>query len=215
MGITEEKQTEEAPNTDETDDRKAVPSIEELQRQVESLSKAVKDTQSAYTKSRQQIKALELENKLIKEGRFNLPDERKQELEQLKYENPEKWRQEINKLEAQWQKQIKDEVSKASLEEARKAKIELLQTRYPHITEDVLLNDVPPRLVKKLQAADGDDFEKVIKKIDEYLGKGKVISPSNPDTLGQPNLNKIAGGSKPDQQKANEDLSNKWTKITF
>jgi hypothetical protein len=78
-----------------------------------------------------------------------------------------------------------------------------------------LLNDVPPRLVKKLQSAEGDDFEKAIKGIDEYLEKGKVISPENPDTMGQPNLNQVAGGTTPDKQKAGEDLNQKWTKITF
>jgi hypothetical protein len=74
-----------------------------------------------------------------------------------------------------------------------------------------LLNDVPPRLVKKLET----DFEKALVEIDEYLKKGKVVSPKNPETLDQPSLTKTAGGSTPDKQKAEEDLSKKWNKITF
>jgi len=208
MGTTEQS----TPSTEnQAEEQKAAPSVEELQREVESLRKAVKDTQASYTKSRQQLKALEKENELLKSGKLKISPEKQKELDDLKYSNPEKWRQELAKIEQEQQQEIQKAIQDATLE----AKIDLFKSNYPDVTPDMLQNDLPPRLIKKLEDADIDTFEDVAKEAYEYLKKTKVINPKNPDTMGQPNLNNVSGGSTPDKQNAQNEIMQKWSSLTF
>lgn len=78
------------------------------------FEKRLKDTQAAYTKSRQEIAALKAELSALKETGMiqgNIPAELKQELEELKFKDPDAWRSKLNELEVASQTNLKQKIS--------------------------------------------------------------------------------------------------------
>lgn len=190
------------------------------------LEQRRRDTQSEYTKMVQNNKALSVENNVLKQKALDTVDlqltkEQEEELDNLKFSDPEAWRIQVNILEKEAlttrSKDIDAEVRKLSTETLDKDEIEqrkdiLIEFNQAHpefkIDDDVISNDIPPRYVKKLETGE-ISFETFLQEIYEYSTSGKVINQE--DTLGQPNIGKIAGGVTPDKRAQKEDITSTYS----
>jgi hypothetical protein len=194
-----------------------------------TAEKRRRDTQTSYTKNQQALKALEAEKaKLLEQlSNINKPvftDEEQEELDSLMYEDPQAWRQKVNQLESQ-----KLNESKAKLDEltgeARKAaeytfeldrRAQVLQefndsTSTP-ITDEIIANEVPPRITKKLDEGK-ISFEDFLQEVHAYINNGKVVE--NPSTLNQPNMGNLGGGVTPKDMKPEKSLSEAYKNDIF
>lgn len=183
-----------------------------------NAEKRRRDTQSQYTKSQQQLKAAETRaNKLAEklEGAImeSLPLKQQTRLEELKATDPDMWKAELEKLEASAKGALAkelDDINKAatqvSEEERRLAVLSEFQEANPDITPEMIDEDVPPRITKKL--AEGKiTFEQFLEESAKFLRAGKVIDRGE-EAPGFVDLGKAAGGSRPgenDQDKAATD----------
>lgn len=192
--------------------------------------KRYRDTQSAYTKTNQKLRTVEAEKSiLLKKATENvtveLTKEQEEELEELKFSDPEAWRKKLNRYESEAvhkkQKLITEEVQSVSakgLEESeleeRRQILTSFKEEYPdfELDDDVIANDIPPRLTNKL--AKGElTFEQFLHECHDYLNKGKVVKEKE-EPARRPNLSKLGGGSKPDDNaKAEDDLLSYATEV--
>ena len=205
---------------------KPEPTVEEL---AEIAEKRRRDTQAAYTKSQQKLKAIEAENAKLKEQlearlKVELTPEDQDRLDELKYEDLEAWREEMNKIESRHISEARANLDELT-GEARKAaeqEFELERRRQvleefnasveTPITDEIIANEIPPRITKKL--AEGTiTFEEFLSEVSDYLGTGKVVK--NEIVLNQPSLSEMAGGSKPSNYKPEASLSDSYSKTIF
>lgn len=191
--------------------------------------KRLRDTQASFTRTSQQLKALEAEKSaLMKHAvgniELNLTEAQAKELEDLKFEDPEAWRKKVNQYEKEAlrarEEQIADEVKKvssSSLEaeelERRKEVLEAFVKRTGFdINDDVLSNDIPPRITKKLETGE-ITFEDFLQECYEYVNTGKVVA--NTKTTESPNFSKAGGASRPDPNAVKEDIIASYKNETF
>ena len=174
-----------------------------------------RDTQASLTKSRQELKKLEEANKKLQERVYNnvnieLSEEEKEELETLKFTDPDAWRIKMNQLEAQAKEKAKEsfnevmtEAEKAAEMERRKIILEDFLARNPgvNINDEVIANDIPPRLTKKLDSGE-ISFEEFLEESKKFLIKAGYVIGDSVQTPKSPNLNK-AGSAVTD--KASEE----------
>lgn len=196
-----------------------------------TAEKRRRDTQATLTRTTQSKKALEVEKstlmkRLSGDVTITITPERKQELDDLQFENPEAWRKEMNKLEDKARTERLTEidtelktVSKATLDneelESRKQTLEEFQSANPEIeiNDDVIASDIPPRIVKKLETG-AITFEAFLNECATYLTKGKVV---HQDELGekQPKLGKFGGTHKPEKNATEKDAVLSYKAETF
>lgn len=161
--------------------------------------KRFKDTQAAYTQSRQEIARLKAELAVKDEPKMQLTAEQQDELEDLKYNNPEEWRKRVNDLEkqadAQFNTKLSEELQKLTELEQRQLTLEAFQLSHPdfHLDDEVIAYDVPKRITKRLETGE-INFETFLEEAYQYLTTPKVVGSQAKD-LDQPNLNKVGGGT--------------------
>ena len=182
-----------------------------------------RDTQSALTKEQQATRRLTAERDQFAEHwqqdfTKNFTAAQQTELEELKTTDPDAWRTRLQELEneaATKYSEKSEEISKkatyASEEERRTAVFEAFTEANPDVqlTDDVIENDIPPRITKQLENGD-ITFEDFLDKCKDYLTKGKVVA-DNP-APNNPNINAAPGGSTPgaaDYEKAAAESYNK------
>lgn len=175
-----------------------------------------RDTQSAYTKSQQLNKRLELERDQFAKGWENdfaktLPADAQADLEELKATDPEAWRAKLNELEQQQRTSFQERVTKiqekASTEtemEYRQRALEEFQEAHPNLqlTDDIIANDIPPRISKELESGKVT-FAEFLANCAEYLNKGKVLNKGKTKDE-EPNLGDVGGSDYPDKQAADK-----------
>jgi len=180
------------------------------------FEKRFKDTQGAYTKSQQELKAaqakIDILEKLAK-PKVELDEATKTELDDLKYSNPDEWRARVNKLEIEAINKQQESLTLAQQEAMREAELasraQLLDEynrANPNlvITDDVIKYDIPPRITKKLE--DGEvSFEEFLNETKNYLEKPKKIGDGN-KTLNQPNLGLQGGNDAPSKDALGKDI---------
>ncbi len=145
------------------------------------------------------------------------------ELDDLKFENPDGWRKRMNTLEDKAKKDVikalkgklkvdPEQLTAESELAYRQLALEEHNRLHPNrpITDDVIQNDIPPRITK--QFSEGkisiDDF---LKKVDKYLTTEKVVKQKK--VVKQPNLSKSGGrATKP---KGTKTKSVPYEKQTF
>ena len=172
-----------------------------------------RDTQAEFTKTKQAQAALEAEKtELLKQVssdvKIELSDEQVEELEELKFSDPDAWRRKMNTYETEAQtkraKEVDERLKEISAKgtetaelERRKQTLQEFQVANPGlvIDDDVIANDVPPRITKRLQDNEVT-FEEFLQEAHDYLKTGKVVAMTE-KTLGQPNLSKAGGGDTP------------------
>lgn len=125
------------------------------------------------------------------------------EVDELKFSDPEKWRHEINKLEQQAldeattkQREVLDAASKEAADQAeldrRLRVLTDFTTNNPSlkIDEQVLANDVPPSISRKLENGEVS-FEQYLEDVKAYLTSVRV--PPKEEVMDDPNLSKVPG----------------------
>jgi len=166
-----------------------------------------RDTESALGKTRSQLKAQEtiatkLTQKVVGSSKLALTSDQKEELDDLKYSDPEAWHKKLVELETSASTTLNEEISTWNTEASQQAEIEARQstlnefnlTHSTQITDEVIINDVPPRITKKLESGK-ITFSQYLDEVHTYITKPKKVggTPAK-DT---PNLGNSGGGSSP------------------
>lgn len=183
-----------------------------------------KDTQAAYTKGQQTIKALEAEKaKLLElvtqQVKLSLTPEEQSQLDDLKYEDPEAWRVKVNNLEMKATSDARanldhltgeaKKAAESTFELSRRQQVlEEFNASAPQaITDELIANEVPPRITNKL-ARNEISFEEFLQEVSEYINTGKVVK--NNEVLTQPNMGNLGGGVTPTDMKPEKTLSSSY-----
>ena len=187
----------------------------------EELSYAAKaeirrrDTQAAYTKGQQALKALQVEKqKLAKsweaDAVANLSATEQAALDELKSQDPDAWRVKISEMEEAKRTEFKAKCETITADaqsstELERRQLQLEQYNLDHptekLTDEVIANDIPPRITKKLQNGD-IQFSQFLEEVAQYLAKGKTLA----ETAKPPETKSIAtarGASQPSEQQQN------------
>lgn len=183
------------------------------------------DTQSAYTKVTQDLKAskakLEVLEKLVT-PKVEIDTDKAAELETLKFSDPEKWRNELNKLEIDANSRHTANLNEAVTQVSRETELENrglilaeFQKRNPNlvINDEVIKYDVPPRISNRLENGE-ITFEQYLTDVSDYLGAGKVIGDGNV-TTGQPNISNVGGGSTPSKDAVKGSITDDYKNIVY
>ncbi len=180
-----------------------------------TAEKRRRDTQSEFTKVSQRAKKLEATNNQLsqvfeQELVHKMSAREAAELEELKYSDPDAWRNKLVTLEEANKGKVKEKLQQIEQEAVGKTEVELRVEQlnafceaHPGfvINDDVLQNDIPPRITRKLERGE-ISFADFLQQSYDYLSKGKVIGAGEvpPDI---PNLGKAPGGATPKLSKDN------------
>jgi len=156
--------------------------------------KRFKDTQAAYTQSRQELVAVKAELEVLKKP-VQLSAEEKEALEDLKYTDPETWRKRVNDMDKEQEKALSEKRQELTELEQRQLAFEEFAHSHPDVVidDDVLAYDVPKRITNKLEKGE-ITFEAFLGEVYEYLKKPKAVGDIN-KTSSQPDLSKLGGNS--------------------
>tara|TARA_R110000851_G_C13101812_1_gene568621 strand:+ start:2474 stop:3169 length:696 start_codon:yes stop_codon:yes gene_type:complete len=186
-----------------------------------------RDTQSSYTKTQQQNLALTSENTQLADSwatevSKTLTVTQQEELEELKHTDQEAWREKINQYEGEnasrvkeKHTQIKEKAGKETELQQRERHLAEYNTANPDyaLTDEVIDNDLPPRIAKKLN--DGKiTFDEFIAEAHKYLSAGKVIAQGD-KAPNEPDLSKTGGGNKPTSQAVDADIKQSYGKEIY
>lgn len=195
-----------------------------------TLEKRRRDTQAAHTRDRQELNAMKSQNQILLEealgaAELDLTEAQLEELDDLKVSDPDKWRQKMNGYEkdAKDKKRTKvnekvTEASKSRLDEEEKERrkevlAEFLEANEGfHLDDDVIQNDIPPRITRKLEKGE-ITFEEFLDQCYEYTQTGKVIKQEK--TNDGPNMSKAPGGKNPDSRAVKEDIVGSYKNETY
>lgn len=191
----------------------------DYKKKYEEAEKRRRDTQAAYTRGQQELKVLKAEREALEQqiGSLNLTVEQDEELEDLKLTDPEAWRQRINKLEQEAVATKKQAVSQATAEARERAELErraqVLQefnAEHPDvaITDEVIANDIPPRITGKLERGEVT-YEEFLAEAQGYLKQPKKVATGDtPPT--QPDLGQVGGRDTVSEQAMSGDSANSY-----
>ena len=188
------------------------------------FEKRLKDTQAAYTKSRQEIAALKAELTALRETGMiqgNIPAELKQELEELKFKDPDAWRSKLNELEVATQTNLKQKISEKQqtfmkeFEQDDRAKtLEDFNRLYKvELTESILQNEIPMRIHNKLNSGE-IDYVTFLAESAKYINTPKVIGATQ-EVLGQPDLGSVGGSTTPSEANGSTSFEASYNKSVF
>lgn len=189
-----------------------------------------RDTQAGFTKTSQELKAVKKENsvllkKAIETAKVDLTKEQQEELEDLKFSDPEAYRKKMNAYEAdavaKRKKELEEEVKNVSSSSLDEDEIERRKTVLAEFLEanpgfelddDVIANDIPPRITKKLETG-AISFEEFLQECHDYTKTGKVVKQDK--VAKQANLSKAGGGGSPDKNAVKVDAVTSYEKEIF
>lgn len=163
-----------------------------------SLEKQRRDTQSAYTKGQQENATLKAEKEALLAGfgSGSISHEDQAKLEELKYDDPDKWYQEKQRLEAEAKTAARQSVDNTlgtarqtakeaymadELKRREKVLTDFTSNTGLNLTQDIIMNDVPPRIQKKLE--NGMEFGAWLYEVAEYLKTPKRIENETIDNV--------------------------------
>lgn len=183
-------------------------------------------TQSSYTKSQQELKALQATNTALatnweKDAINNLSLADKAELDELKSQDPDAWRAKIGELElankAKFDEKvdgIAKEASQLTELEQRELELEEFNKANPDfvITDDVIANDVPPRITNQLKNGD-ITWTEFLNKAKNYVETPKSVPKTK--VTQEPNLGDLRGGQEPTSEAKNKQSSADYSKEIY
>ena len=193
-----------------------------------TAEKRRRDTQAEFTKVNKSKLALEAENALLKETLLKqsivFSPEEVEELEDLKLEDPEKWRQRLNELEQKTIQERQTKINSVSTEVKTQAEKnfevsmqgkvleEFNKFHGISLTEELLADEVPNRITKKL--VEGKvSYEEYLEESFTYLKTNKAIKEE--PVMGDPNLNRVSGGKEPGKFDAEPSLREAYSKDLY
>lgn len=189
------------------------------------FEKRYKDTQGAYTKSQQELKAVKAKLEVLEKlttPQIQLDADAQKELDDLMYTDPQAWRIRMNALENEASNKHRALLSEAEKQvllqselEDRARVLDEYNRSHPDfpITDNVIELDVPARITKKLDKGE-ISFEDYIKEVHEFLYSPKKVGSAN-EILKQPNLGKVAGGDTPSEGSVIKDITANYKNIVF
>lgn len=176
--------------------------LAEAQKAKELAEQRMKDTQGAYTKSRQQSKALEAKLNTLQEHLSSIQSSvaLPEDIERLKTLDPDKWYEAKRQLEVKTQQDLHSKLSEAE-KIAMEAEIKALNTQLltefklknPEISDDYIENEIPYRIKAKLDRGEVS-FADFLNEVEAYHKKGKVVSGAGTSIKEQPDLSKMGSG---------------------
>ena len=185
-----------------------------------TAEKRRRDTQSEYTKTKLGLTAAEAENARLREELLKvgskLTSEQEEELEELKTSDPDAWRLKLNEFEnlaidsqkAHIDTMTSEVKNSASLEFEMSQRSEVLASfnaeNGVNLTDELLLNEIPARIVKKLQEGK-IQYDEFLQEGLDFLKTTKVVKQE--PTMGDPNLNSVSGGKEPGNNDSEGSLS--------
>lgn len=186
-----------------------------------------RDTQAAYTKGQQSLKALQAENEKLAssweaDAVSNLSNSEQARLEELKVQDPDAWRTEIANLENEKRTRFQEKRQAISTEanqvtelERRQMQLEQFNQENPevNITDEVIANDIPPRITRKLENGE-IQFDEFLTEVATYLGKGKKINPGEQPPK-EPDFNGARGSNAPSKEAVTKQDSNDYNSEIF
>jgi hypothetical protein len=206
-------------NVDDKGRVKFEENVDPLFKQAVLATKDARFYQADHTKSRQELAKVKAAKEVIEKQLISstqLTAEQTEELEDLKFSDPDEWFSKkkqyedsalttaTNKLQETIDAASSKALEELTLEE-RTASLHSFQERTGiTLTDDVMRNDIPPRLQKKITEM---PFEDYLNEVATYLKKGKVVKQTD-NALDQTNIGDLAGGSanKPSKSKGYEIL---------
>jgi len=202
------------------------------QKRVIRSEKRQRDAQSELGKTQAQLRESTAINGVLMETAgtmvpddFQLSDDEITALNKLKTEDPDKYRLEVNALEAKaktaQQEKLTELTTKAATDATNahttKNRVTVLaEFRGANptlvITDDVLVNDVPPRLLAGVTNGDYT-YSSYLDKVKEYITTGKVAPKGNE---GDPhNPGEMPGSQTPGKSAADKAGKADYAKMTF
>ena len=187
-----------------------------------NAEKRRRDTQASYVKEQQRADKLESENVKLAdtwaaEVAQSLTSQQRAELEELKNTDAEAWREKLNKYESdnnastkEKQKKIKEQAHEETELQRRTRVLDEYNKANPdkQLTDELIDNDLPPRITKKL--ADGKiTFDEFITEAATYLGTPKVIANGD-DANGDPDLSDSGGKETPSEESVDKEASESY-----
>lgn len=186
-----------------------------------------RDTQAEYTRTTQKLKQVEqFSNKLTEELEAAIVSSvsatEQARLAELKSSNPDEWVKELRSLE-----ETAKGKARTKIEEARNTTAALTETERRavvltewlqnnpgiNIDDDVIANDIPPRLTKQL--ADGKiTFEQFLDAAGKVI-KGEVTLKKGDEAPNMPDLSKVAGGADADAASRSKQSDNDYAKEVY
>lgn len=228
--VTFEQQVNEATSKMEQNDKGVWEfpkdlDLEESVKVAATSEKRRRDAQSALSKEQHKNQILTgqidvLKDRVVKQVPLELTVEQKEELEDLKTTDPETWRKKLDEYETEARTKAETEIDELGLSEeqatnlsARMDILEQFQKDNPELTinDDVIENELPPRLVEKLEKGK-IDFADFLEEAKKYLTAGKVIKKDN-DVV-EPDLSKAGGGTDIDPE-IKEDIQTSYNKEVY
>lgn len=165
--------------------------------------KRFKDTQAAYTKSRQELAAVRGRLEALEKAPagVTIDPDLEDELNHLKVSDPDAWRARLNQIENEAANQRLGQISEAEKAATERERRQIIFDHFRESNPDIVINDdvieydIPKRITRKLEKGE-IEFESFLTEVADYLRKPKTIGDGN-KTLNQPNLGKNPGGSTP------------------
>ena len=193
-------------NVDESGKLQFEDNVDPMFKELVITTKRAKDNQAAFTKGQMELATTKaakdaLENKITSDV-VQLSAEQLSELEDLKYSDPDAWRSKLNEYEGDAKAKASEHVTEITKAASEKAMVDLTLSQRKEalkeftastgieLTDDVMQNDIPPRLQAKIATM---PFEDYLAEVSKYLGKTKVIKDEK--ILDQTDLTKLAGSS--------------------
>ena len=186
-----------------------------------------RDTQSALAKATSAKSVLQVENeelkKLVTQGaRIELTPEEQEELSELKHSDPDAWRDKMNALEQNAAvttttklTEISDKAKSTGAVGERKVLLEAFLHDNPGlvINDEVLQNDIPPRILNALKNNEVT-FMEFLGNVKTYLETNKVVDPNLPPDSG-PNLSDVPGSDVPGKTAEAAQTETEYEKMIF
>lgn len=202
------------------------------QKHVVRAEKRQRDAQSELGRTQATLRGVEASNTVLVEqalsivpDSFQLSADELTTLNALKVSDPDAYRLRVNDLEAKaitaQEENIKtltgEAMTKANETFIAKDRITVLQefrSANPDtvLTDEVLVNDVPPRFMNELNAGKYD-YQTYLTKVTEYLKTGKVLPGQGAGE--QTNLSDLPGSNTPGKQAAENAGKTDYKKMTF
>jgi len=193
-----------------------------------TLEKRRRDTESALGRTRQKLKTEEglrtkLEQRVTSQVQLNLTPEQAEELDDLRVNDVDSWRVRMNELEEEAKASIREELGQDRSSVSQEAELERRETvlksfneEHPDvpITDEVLANDIPPRISQKLKEGK-ITFEDFLQEAYEFIKAPKKIKDTTVDIDSDPSLSDVGGSANPDPKAVEAQDKDDYKHVVF
>lgn len=191
-------------------------------------TKRHRDTQSAYTKTRQELKktetvASELEKHVLDTATMHLSDRERDELDELKLRDPDKWRSKLNEYEEKSRGLLQEKLAEINKKGEELSELEIREAQLAafventglELNDDIIDNELPAKYKKELEEGKVT-FDEFLEKAREFLTTPKVVKGSKDEPAKpNPDMNRLSGGREPAQEDQAKDIVKSYDNETY